>query len=117
MPICHGSHDDERDDICSPCESKRIADNLEYIAASLAKLTERCFCGHRFDHHTPACTVENCEVSDAGNCKAFTPWFLAITRIANVGVMQFMDFKQLIASMAGAGRQPQDSGIVKPFTH
>lgn len=102
---------------CSSCEAKRIADNLEYIAASFAKLTERCFCGHRLDQHTPACTVENCEIAKAQdgktsiNCKTFTPWFLAMARIGN----HISSYLAVIANVLALPLQEEQPTIVTPF--
>lgn len=98
-------------------EFKRMNENLEFIAAGIAKLAERCFCGHRLDQHTPECTQSGCRVSAEGTCQSFTPWFLALARVANFTSLQFADFKELIATIAGASRPEGQSGIVKPFTH
>lgn len=88
---------------------RSVAQSLDSIAKSLAIATRVCFCGHNLETHAPACVIHDCTV----NCKEFNPPLLAISRGLNHLVMQFVDFKMVMAAATGQMQQPQ-SPIITP---
>jgi len=79
-----------------------LSDNAAAIAIGIAKMTERCFCGHLLDLHpeSGACTVEGCNV--AGHpCQGFMPIHLAASRLLNVIASELTAIRKIFQQPMG----------------
>lgn len=83
---------------------EQLADNLSYVAFGIAKIVERCFCGHLLSQHGEEgpCAAQGCKAGPGGEaCPGFVPVHLAIARMQSILATELGALRKMMSMPMG----------------